>query len=94
MNGFVNVAPGQNRSASVVTPVILNPEHADQFEVGTKLNVFKDRLYATFSYYNTEVKDQVYTVYTATTQTSYQDGGQKRGHKWTSYCKKEQNLNL
>ncbi|MDR7208445.1 TonB-dependent receptor [Flavobacterium piscis] len=89
MNGFVNVAPGQNRQATIVTPLVLNPEHADQFEVGTKLNLFKDKLYATFSYYDIKVTDQVYVVETPyidpadpdaelpNNQTTYQDGGQK-----------------
>ncbi|KUJ63134.1 TonB-dependent receptor [Flavobacteriaceae bacterium CRH] len=89
MNGFVNIAPGQNRSAAVATPIILNPEHADQFEVGTKLNLFKDKLYATFSYYDIKVVDQTYVVETPyidpadpttpqpNNQTTYQDGAQK-----------------
>ncbi|OMQ12136.1 TonB-dependent receptor [[Flexibacter] sp. ATCC 35103] len=89
MNGFVNIAPGQNRSASVITPVILNPEHADQFEVGTKLNLFKDKLYATFSYYDIKVSDQTYVVETPyvdpanpttpqpNNQQTFQDGAQK-----------------
>ena len=89
MNGFVNVAPGQNRQATIVTPLIFNPEHADQFEVGTKLNLFKDKLYATFSYYDIKVTDQVYVVETPyidpadptadlpNNQTTYQDGAQK-----------------
>ncbi|MEO7978313.1 TonB-dependent receptor [Flavobacterium sp.] len=89
MNGFVNVAPGQNRQATIITPLVFNPEHADQFEVGTKLNLFKDKLYATFSYYDIKVTDQVYVVETPyidpddpgaelpNNQTTYQDGGQK-----------------
>ncbi|MBF4492226.1 TonB-dependent receptor [Flavobacterium sp. MR2016-29] len=89
MNGFVNVAPGQNRTATIVTPVILNPEHADQFEIGTKLNLFKDKLYATFSYYDIKVTDQTYIVETPyvdpadpttpqpNNQTTYQDGAQQ-----------------
>lgn len=89
MNGFVNVAPGQNRVSNVTTPVIFNPERANQFEVGTKLNLFKDKLYATFSYYDIQVSDQVYVVETPyvdpadptaelpNNQTSYQDGAQR-----------------
>jgi len=89
MNGFVNVAPGQNRTSNVTTPVIFNPERANQFEVGTKLNLFKDKLYATFSYYDIQVSDQVYVVETPyidpadptaelpNNQTSYQDGAQR-----------------
>jgi iron complex outermembrane receptor protein len=78
MDGFANSAPTSDILADGTSrPRTFSPEHANQFEIGTKLNIFKDRLYATFSYYNTEVKDQVYTVYTATTQTSYQDGAQR-----------------
>nr|WP_315220156.1 TonB-dependent receptor [uncultured Flavobacterium sp.] len=88
MNGFVNVAPGQNRTATIATPLTFDPEKANQFEVGTKLNLFKDKLYATFSYYDIKVTDQVYVVETPyvdpanptvpqpNNQTSYQDGGQ------------------
>jgi iron complex outermembrane receptor protein len=78
MDGFANSAPVTEILADGSTrPRTFNPEHANQFEVGTKLNVFKDKLYATFSYYNIEVKDQVYVVYGATTQTAFQDGAQK-----------------
>ncbi|MWB95913.1 TonB-dependent siderophore receptor [Flavobacterium sp. GA093] len=83
MNGFVNIAPGQNRSGGIATPVTFNPEHANQFEFGTKLNLFKDKLYATVSYYDIKVTDQVYVVETPSgdpaipnNQTSFQDGGQ------------------
>ncbi|MDX6181169.1 TonB-dependent receptor [Flavobacterium sp. Fl-77] len=88
MNGFVNVAPGQNRTATIATPLTFDPEKANQFEVGTKLNLFKDKLYATFSYYDIKVTDQVYVVETPyvdpanptvpqpNNQTSYQNGGQ------------------
>ncbi|RZJ52427.1 MAG: TonB-dependent siderophore receptor [Flavobacterium sp.] len=89
MNGFVNVAPGQNRTAGVATPLTFNPEHADQIEVGTKLNLFKDKIYATFSYYDIKVSDQVYVVETPyidpadpdaelpNDQKTFQDGAQK-----------------
>ena len=88
MNGFVNIAPGQNRTATIATPLIFDPEKANQFEVGTKLNLFTDKLYATFSYYDIKVSDQVYVVETPyidpanptvpqpNNQTSYQNGGQ------------------
>jgi iron complex outermembrane receptor protein len=78
MDGFANSAPTTDILADGTTkPRTFNPEHANQFEIGTKLNVFKDKLYATFSYYDIKVKDQVYTVYTATTQTAFQDGAQR-----------------
>ncbi|KQO34353.1 TonB-dependent receptor [Flavobacterium sp. Leaf82] len=78
MDGFANSAPvTEILSDGSTRPRTFKPEHANQFEIGTKLNVFKDKLYATFSYYNIEVKDQVYVVYGATTQTAFQDGAQK-----------------
>lgn len=78
MNGFSNVAPGRDILADGSSVArTFSAEKANQFEVGTKLNLLKDRLFATFSYYNTEVSNAVYTVYTATTQTNFQDGAQK-----------------
>lgn len=78
MDGFTNKTPSTDiLSDGTSLSRTFSPEHANQFEIGTKLNVFQDKLYATFSYYNIEVQDMVYTVYTATTQTSFQDGAQK-----------------
>ncbi|MCM0665213.1 TonB-dependent receptor [Flavobacterium tyrosinilyticum] len=78
MDGFANSAPVTEILGDGTTrPRTFKPEHANQFEIGTKLNVFKDKLYATFSYYDIQVKDQVYVVYTATSQTPYQDGAQR-----------------
>lgn len=51
-----------------------DPEKANQFEGGVKLNAFQNRLSATFSYYNIEVKDIVRTGPIA--NTSIQDGNQ------------------
>ncbi|TDP03956.1 TonB-dependent receptor [Flavobacterium sp. 245] len=78
MDGFANSAPvTEILSDGSRRPRTFKPEHANQFEVGTKLNIFKDKLYATFSYYDIQVKEQVYIVYTATTQTAFQDGAQR-----------------
>lgn len=82
MDGFANSAPTNDiLPDGSSNPRTFKPEHANQFEIGTKLNVFKDKLYATFSYYDIQVKDQVYTVYGSNgdvlTQTSYQDGAQR-----------------
>jgi iron complex outermembrane receptor protein len=83
MNGFANVAPGADRLNGSSTPRTFGPEHANQFEAGTKLNLFKDKLYATFSYYDIKVSDQVYVIETPSgvpsipnNQTSYQNGAQ------------------
>lgn len=63
MDGFSNVAPrieGDPADASV-TPrtVTFEPEHAAQFEVGTKLNLFNNRLVASLSYYDIQVSNIV-----------------------------------
>lgn len=83
MDGFTNTAPKSDRLNGNPVPRTFNPEHANQLEVGTKLNVFADKLYATFSYYDIKVTDQVYTVYSDSgnpaipNQTSFQDGAQR-----------------
>lgn len=51
-----------------------DPEKANQFEGGVKLNAFQNKLSATFSYYNIEVKDIVRTGPIA--NTNIQDGNQ------------------
>jgi len=78
MDGFANSAPVTEILADGTSrPRTFRPEHANQFEIGTKLNIFRDKLYATFSYYDIQVKDQVYVIYGATTQTAFQDGAQR-----------------
>lgn len=51
-----------------------DPERANQFEAGVKLNTFQNRVSATLSYYNIEVKDIVRTGPIA--NTNIQDGNQ------------------
>lgn len=62
MNGFSNVAPVEDRIEG--NPVIrtFGPENANQFEIGTKLNLLNDRVTATLSYYDITVSDLVYSV--------------------------------
>lgn len=70
LNGFSNVAPITTPSNVVFT---FDPEHANQFEFGTKLNVLNDRLSATVSYYNVTVSDIVLNV----SQDVYTQGGEQ-----------------
>ncbi|CAD0001735.1 TonB-dependent receptor [Flavobacterium salmonis] len=78
MNGFSNVSPSADVNGSVTTLRTFGPEHANQFEVGTKLNLFKDKFYATVSYYDIKVTDKVYGVRpNANDVTYYQDGAQE-----------------
>lgn len=78
MNGFTNVAPAEDVNGTTRTPRIFNPEHADQLEFGTKLNLFGDKLYGTFNYYKIKVTDRVYNIRNSATDITYfQNGAQK-----------------
>ncbi|MES2240237.1 MAG: TonB-dependent receptor [Bacteroidota bacterium] len=78
MNGFSNIAPQEDVNGADKTPRAFNPEHANQIEFGTKLNLFSDKLYATLSYYDIKVTDQVYNIRNSATDITYfQNGGQR-----------------
>jgi iron complex outermembrane receptor protein len=55
MDGFSNLAPVTEITNGNPTSKSLNPEHATQFEVGTKLNLLDGKLAATLSYYDINV---------------------------------------
>ncbi|MBZ9729949.1 TonB-dependent receptor [Salegentibacter sp. JZCK2] len=61
MDGFSNVAPLQqgDPAAGVTTTVTFDPERARQLEIGTKLNLVKNKVSANISYYNIEVTNMV-----------------------------------
>ncbi|MCM8568264.1 TonB-dependent receptor [Gramella jeungdoensis] len=61
MNGFSNVAPSEviDQGTGETSRIVFDPEHATQFEVGTKLNLLNDRLFATLSYYDIQVDNIV-----------------------------------
>lgn len=78
MNGFSNVAPVDEVTNGVTTNRALDPEHANQFEAGTKLNLLNGRLSATLSYYDIQVKDRALRVDVDATNYFYtQDGTQE-----------------
>ncbi|RZJ63814.1 MAG: TonB-dependent siderophore receptor, partial [Flavobacterium sp.] len=90
MNGFRNVAPGFDVINGETIGRTFEPEHANQFEIGTKLNLLGDKLTATFSYYDIQVDNTVYALITnvqgpdptSTTDDfvntiNYQDGAQR-----------------
>lgn len=82
MNGFVNKGPGSDIVGGIIVPRTFKPEHADQFEFGTKVNLLGDRLIASATYYNIEVSDMVYTQFVdngtpAPDQINVQDGTQR-----------------
>lgn len=61
MDGFSNVGPRQvdNLETGETRTIVFDPERAKQFEVGTKLNLFKNHLSATLSYYDIQVSNMV-----------------------------------
>ena len=62
-NGFTNVAPSLvgDPTAGPQTIKTFHPEQANQLEFGIKTNIIKNKLNATISYYDIQVKDQVIT---------------------------------
>ncbi|MHA7865030.1 TonB-dependent receptor domain-containing protein [Flagellimonas marinaquae] len=77
MNGFTNVAPVTELTNGNPTVRALNPEQANQFEVGTKLNLMDDRISATFSYYDITVSDMTQRIDTDANNFFFtQDGEQ------------------
>ncbi len=59
LNGFVNLSPVQVADADGSNPRIrlFDPEHADQWEVGAKANLYRDKVSLTASYYDIRVTD-------------------------------------
>ena len=70
MNGFSNVAPITTPSGNILT---FDPEQANQFEFGTKLNLLNDKVIANLSYYNIKVSN---TVLQVSPEEYIQDGEQ------------------
>lgn len=61
MNGFINQAPVQvaDTNGQNVRMKSLRPEQANQYELGVKTNLWKDRISFTASYYNILVSNKV-----------------------------------
>ena len=77
MNAFFNVAPREVFDDNKISLGVksFKPERANQWELGTKINLLSDRLFATISYYDIKVANRVY--YTATSAVQ----GGKTGSK-------------
>ena len=61
LNGFVNVPPAEVADIDGSNPRLktFEPENANQYELGVKTNLYKNRISATASYYNILVKNRV-----------------------------------
>ncbi|GLB48560.1 TonB-dependent receptor [Neptunitalea lumnitzerae] len=62
MDGFSNVGFASDQIEGQEVVRSFDPEHATQLEFGTKLNLLDGKLAATFSYYDINVKDMVYSI--------------------------------
>ncbi len=77
MNSFKNVAPTQifdQGTGDFLGTRVFEPEQANQFEVGVKVNGFGDRLTASVSYYNIKVDNTVIQV----SANEFNQGGEQR----------------
>ncbi|MCF8453639.1 MAG: TonB-dependent receptor, partial [Pedobacter sp.] len=63
MNGFTNLDPAQVANVDGSNPrvKIFDPEHANQWEAGTKANLYQDNISLTLSYYSILVDNKVMT---------------------------------
>jgi iron complex outermembrane receptor protein len=63
MNGFKNLAPAEVSDVNGSNPTlkIFEPEHANQWEVGAKANLYQDKVSLTASYYNILVSNKTMT---------------------------------
>ncbi len=63
MNGFTNLDPAQVANVDGSNPrvKIFDPEHANQWEAGTKANLYRDNVSLTLSYYSILVDNKVMT---------------------------------
>lgn len=61
MNGFKNLAPGNlfDSTGNVIGVQVYDPERANQWEVGTKTNLYKDKISLTTSYYHILVSNKL-----------------------------------
>ncbi|NUY80405.1 TonB-dependent receptor [Flavobacterium sp. MAH-1] len=104
MDGFTNTAPSSDRINGVNRPVVFDPEHAKQFEIGTKVNLMGDKITASLSYFDIRVTDAVYSTLEADPDPNdnipgdlinHQDGAQKnRGFEADVQANPIEGLNL
>ncbi len=73
MNGFSNVAPRTVEDGGNVSTISFDPEQANQFEFGTKVNLFSSKLAATLSYYDIKVSN----IVLSTGPNTYSQGGEQ-----------------
>lgn len=93
MNGFINVAPVEKTNGTDFLGMqTFDPEQANQFEFGVKANILQDKISATASYYNINVKNKVMTYNTFT----YEQGGEveSKGFEFSLIANPIEGLNI
>ena len=82
MNGFSNVDPVVGMDNEGISRTLeFDPEHAEQLEVGTKLNLINRKLSATLSYYDIQVKN----IVVQTGVGVYNQGGEQYSKGFEAY---------
>lgn len=95
-NSFNNVSPMQVADADGSNPRMksFEPEHANQWEVGVKANLLKDKLFGTASYYDIKVSNRV--IGDASNFYNYIQGGEvgSKGYEFDIAANPINGLNL
>jgi len=96
MDGFSNLGPVTELVGGSPVNRALDPEHAKQFEVGTKWNLMGDKLSATLSYYDITVGNTALRVEVDATNYHYEQNGelQSQGFEASITANPVQGLNL
>ena len=93
MNGFKNIAPrnSYDTNGQPAGVTVFKPEHANQFEFGFKTNLLDEKLNATISYYDINVKNLV----TSNLNYSVQGGqSQSKGFEFDLNCSPLKGLSI
>ncbi|RKD16186.1 TonB-dependent receptor [Pelobium manganitolerans] len=77
MDGFSNVAPGEVKTNGVASSKSLKPEHARQFEFGTKMSFLTDKFTATLSYYDIKVNNRAQLIEVDPDNSYYVQNGEQ-----------------
>ncbi len=92
MNGFVNLAPADQPDG---TKLNLKPQYADQWEVGVKLDIIKNKLCGSISYYDISVKNSTRLQNIAGLNYTVQDGTQRsKGYELELIANPVKGLNI
>lgn len=92
MNGFVNLGPVNQPDNTVL---VLNPQYANQLEVGAKFDVIKNKLAGSISFYDISVKNSTRIDVIGGKNFTVQDGTQRsKGYELELIANPVKGLNI